>query len=711
MASNLSQAVVHLDLRPIRLGYLVRQGSREDFRTAVLEASSRWGGIQEIIIPVRRSGAVDGLWKQILELFPVDYFCAVFPVPTATTDILQKAFGVPIMGLDQFQFRSFGLHAIGACPPARIAALEVFSAAPGGDVVNLAALGGLANDEQAAAWASRGAVIRESVESGDTASAQLAGTTLIATTGHQCGETLLRGFPGSPILIWVARPNGLSDAVHYWNTRALIPLRLSTTKSCIVTAAMAADPSVKKAVASAVLSSPYPLALDVLLFSQTVSVEQREELTRQLGLELFAGSKPERDTLGPARPDRPIFAKATWDPLRFIFGEREPGQRVSVLTVVLPEQTIIRASSPVEFNGGISGELRARFSGPTQFKLPPGRSLGRLFNDVAVVHQGAVEIQTGTNDTYEFRLRVPTPSDLLVGSLMDRGVTTELSDKGRMAAGAIQLARDTTLFRSDRVRQIIESLTTHRYGYELKEARAQLGGNDDDLEGLVARLREVRQVSRTVEQIAGRISSRFGAFTPLDVAPVLNQLVDGGLAARGLQIDCGVCRFPSFVELDRVRAPMSCPACGAAAGFVSGSTGEPSLHYRLNALLDRASDNGVLGHLVGMAALLQDNPSAFVMPGVNLQLPSIGQREADLLALVEGEIGVGEAKTSAGLFTEDQFEKDLTIATALGAAAYLMVCLEPLDRSFKTMVARRCVGAGLRPLCVEGAAGPLARLG
>jgi hypothetical protein len=66
---------------------------------------------------------------------------------------------------------------------------------------------------------------------------------------------------------------------------------------------------------------------------------------------------------------------------------------------------------------------------------------------------------------------------------------------------------------------------------------------------------------------------------------------------------------------------MSCPVCGAAAGFVSGPTGEPSLHYRLNALLDRASDNGVLGHLVGMAALVQDNPAAFVMPGVELQLP------------------------------------------------------------------------------------------
>ena len=55
MVSNPSQAVVHLDLRRIRLGYLVRQGSREDLRRAILEASSRWGGIQVLLL------APDGL--------------------------------------------------------------------------------------------------------------------------------------------------------------------------------------------------------------------------------------------------------------------------------------------------------------------------------------------------------------------------------------------------------------------------------------------------------------------------------------------------------------------------------------------------------------------------------------------------------------------------------------------------------------------------
>jgi hypothetical protein len=126
--------------------------------------------------------------------------------------------------------------------------------------------------------------------------------------------------------------------------------------------------------------------------------------------------------------------------------------------------------------------------------------------------------------------------------------------------------------------------------------------------------------------------------------------------------------------------------------------------------MDRASDNGVLGHLVGMSALQQDNPSAFILPGVELRSASLGKREADLLALVDGEIGMGEAKTSARLFTEQQIEKDLALAEALNAVVYLMVCLEPIDAGIKQTAARWCTEKGLRLLCLEGPAAPFVRL-
>jgi hypothetical protein len=709
--NRLEQAVVNLDIRPIRLAYLVRQGSRSDFRAAALEATSRWGGIQEFIVPVRRNGQIDKIWQQLLRLFPVDYFCATFAAPVSLTSSLQGSYDIQVLDLAQVQSRWYGIHALGAYRAERASGLEIVAAANSRDVLNLAALGGFTDETHHEAWASRGAVVRLSPESVNTVAAQLSGATLIGASGYQCGETLLRGLAGGPVLLWIAKPNSLPDALDFWNTRALSPLRLAPMKTCVITPTLPADSRLRAPIVAAVLASSRPMAPDVLLFSKTVPVQERETIAAQLGLEMFTGNRPEYDPLPGGRPaGRALSGRATWDPFNFVFREREPGQRATVLTLIQPDETIVRVGSPVEFSSSIGGAVRARFSGPTQFKLPPGKSIGRLFHDLAIVHQGAVEIQTDTNVQYEFRLRVPLASDLLTASLGDKGIAFELSDKGRLASGALNLTRDIQVFRGENALRVIEALTTHRFAYELREARSQLKKSDEELEALAARLQEVRQLARSAEQIASEIGRRYGSTRAADIVPVLGDLVDKGLVRRGLMVSCNLCRFPSFVELDGVRSPMICPACGSVAKFVSGPGGEPTLHYRLNALLDRASDNGVMGHLVGVAALQRENSSAFVLPGVNLSLPGLGKREVDLLCLVEGEIGIGEAKTSAELFDEGQLKRDLATARAIGAVVYVLVCIEQLASPFKNTVQQKCAAAGIRPLLVEGAAGQLARL-
>jgi hypothetical protein len=57
---------------PARAAYLIRAGSRSGFRRAIQEASTRWGGMCEPVIPVRRGGAVDPWWRQTVETANVD---------------------------------------------------------------------------------------------------------------------------------------------------------------------------------------------------------------------------------------------------------------------------------------------------------------------------------------------------------------------------------------------------------------------------------------------------------------------------------------------------------------------------------------------------------------------------------------------------------------------------------------------------------------
>lgn len=72
MRKYVGQQVLHLDVRPKRAAFLFRSGSKFGFRAAVERASSRWGGIQEPILPVPPGGRIKAAWKQISDALAPD---------------------------------------------------------------------------------------------------------------------------------------------------------------------------------------------------------------------------------------------------------------------------------------------------------------------------------------------------------------------------------------------------------------------------------------------------------------------------------------------------------------------------------------------------------------------------------------------------------------------------------------------------------------
>src|SRR5277367_6253571 len=65
--------------RPIRIGFLVRDGSVEDLVKAAGINSMLWGGVRNPIIPISASGG--RFSKQLLSLFAVDVLYAVAHTP------------------------------------------------------------------------------------------------------------------------------------------------------------------------------------------------------------------------------------------------------------------------------------------------------------------------------------------------------------------------------------------------------------------------------------------------------------------------------------------------------------------------------------------------------------------------------------------------------------------------------------------------------
>jgi hypothetical protein len=698
----LGSGVVNFEIRPIRFAYIIHRGSGDDFARAVSEASSRWGGMQELILPATDEGALVQGYQALLDLAPVDQFVAAGTFsPDAMTRLGQELGGAvtPILHVGT---GTDGIHQLCAFSDEEIRALHASVSREDASVGIMAAAGVLPPPELPG-WRKVGAIVNPTSTWIDLAADQLREKTVISTTVKECSEQTLSGYPGAITLVWLADPTSLEDAVRYWNTRAVSP-RLWPSHMCLVPPATARTPNFRSLLEAAVASISVPVTPEVFIYSLSVPVEERHAVAAAIGLTHQEGFELRRqlNRFG-GDSNRTITYKATVDPLQIQGGLRVVGKRSTTLIQLDRKETIVRAESPIAFNPRFNGAVRARISGPSQLNLPAGQSVARLFQDHGVEVRGFLEVTTNTVATYEFRIRIPEPAAVLQASLQDRRVHMGPSDKGQLASGVLRLVGNPQILRGATAVRVVNALTTHRLASDVRKLRQELGESITEaaVEDLASRLKEVRQVARPLEDIASLMGAK-----PSEVAPTVEQLITAGIVIRGLMVSCGICGMRTFVELSSAIAGMPCPGCGGAAGFVvQPGRGEAALHYRLNALVDRASDNGVIAHLVGAAALSQTFAGLFVMPGANLTLPGGELCEVDLLTLWDGRIGCGEAKLAVKWFTEEQVAKDLRAAVAIGAWSYYMVCLEALPDDVRHRADLQCRAANVRLMSVEGPEG------
>ena len=91
-----------LDLVPSRVAYLIRTGSKTDFRRAVVEASTRWAGVTEAIIPVSQTGKVQSGWRQVAQTLQLNAAINI-DLPIDSGRVAAESLGLPfglIAGID-----------------------------------------------------------------------------------------------------------------------------------------------------------------------------------------------------------------------------------------------------------------------------------------------------------------------------------------------------------------------------------------------------------------------------------------------------------------------------------------------------------------------------------------------------------------------------------------------------------------------------------
>ena len=227
---------------------------------------------------------------------------------------------------------------------------------------------------------------------------------------------------------------------------------------------------------------------------------------------------------------------------------------------------------------------------------------------------------------------------------------------------------------------------------------------------LMKELRSMRKRGDLDERIAevasgwgGRMERRFRTATTLGnpagqvAASALERLCAIGWAERGFQVSCTRCGVTAFVALQVTASEPRCPGCGSGQRYTATKTG-PDVYYRLNTLADRGVDQGVLPHLLVVAALTKMNSQTEVLPGVDVTFPDGEVAEVDIIGSFGGRVISGEVKTNPLDFTAEQIHRDVRCSQRLDADIHLMAAIGSLPDSAKQQAQNATKTAGLELL-------------
>lgn len=668
MADQLvSQAWMQVAMLPARVAYLVRAGSRSGLRRAVQEASTRWAGMTEPIVSVASGGRVDPWSRQVVGLLRAD---AVVNVDVAEADARKAAarFDLPLVSIRHIDHSGpsrFSCHP--AALPDALGRDQFVVARVGGPLWEAVAVGDL-TPEQERDVAATELVVHRPRTADAIGRAQLTAAGLLDHTVSHFGERIGSGGPWPcPAVVFVAREESFRDCVAYWNLRALRPLRIESVPMLLLPAR-----SVEHWVGFAerlaeLLKRLDQQAPDVFLVGG-VAEDRLHEVAAILGLRRTkAKLRSTRKWPLPALREPPYSYRADLDPRAFFVFERSYGAQTELLVQVVGNEATLHFASPVPFRRGGHGTL-VRFSGGPLDTLPRRESVAALVErNGRWANDGSFELATNAQREYRFTLRVP-PRAEVVDTLLERAVPGfALSDKGRLGC-ALAAKAELDVLLSPGVYESIVALMTPRSRDLFRQLQRAASAES-------ARLVEIAATW------GGRAERRYRSPTQLrkaagpDVARALESLVSMGWAERGFEVRCDRCGGTAFVLVPRTQGRTECPGCGAPATLTVEPTG-PIVMYRLNSLVDRASDQGVLPHLLVVAALQRRDDHACLLPGVVFPLEGTRTGEVDIFGTMGSAVIAGEVKTSAPAFTSAQIRRDVTLTHRLGADVHLMAAVD-----------------------------------
>ncbi|MGH3627866.1 MAG: hypothetical protein ACRDRL_10565 [Sciscionella sp.] len=678
---------------PARAVYLVREDSRDGFRRAVQEASTRWAGMTEPIVPVQEDGTVEDWARHVVKLARVDGAVDV-DLPDEQARTVAAALGldcVRIQDIDRWGITATTCHPSRVGPPTPPGQSLVI-AGPPGELWQVVAAGDLPAEHLADM--DRGVLsVRPGTGPDDVARAQLNDTTLLRRTLASFGETIGSQAPlPTSTVLWVTEPDDLRDCWDFWNARALAPVRFGVMPMILLPRNEVQHWLKFDTQFEHILRRRAEFNPDVLLTSTNVPDTDLDQIASLLHLERTDDNIRRGLNFSAAIRTPPFTYRIVPNVGPLVSFTRVYGVSTQVDIHVFDSSTTTRFASPVTFRGG---STLMRFGGVPFRDLPRRSVIAKLVDQNASWREDAIQIGMMAMEQYAFQLHIPSLQRATYALLADATIRYEPSQKGRIATG-IQRSIDLAALRQPNLFKVVRQLTTRRKDKFITEVKKQFKGHDqidEIVEGLTPLAEE--WAARIERKMATAYNLNKGA-TPENVA-ALEQLCDLGWAERGLRIKCTDCGRDTFIPLNDVapRGFATCHGCGSQQNYARGNS-EISIFYRLDSLVDLASDQGIIPHLITIAELNRREPQSWLLPGVDLWFADRENKlEADIFGVYGGRLVAGEVKTSGSKFTDDQIAKDINICQRLRADLYVMSATDTIAGKAQSTAKRLCADTGL----------------
>lgn len=173
---------------------------------------------------------------------------------------------------------------------------------------------------------------------------------------------------------------------------------------------------------------------------------------------------------------------------------------------------------------------------------------------------------------------------------------------------------------------------------------------------------ELKRVPKTLRQLQS------GAMQPYrrELLDLLSRLSEKQIIKRGFHLPCPRCATPSWYPLQTIQETVTCPGCSTVFPLPvqQPRASEIQWEYTLNTLVNRVMDQDALPAALALRHLTKNKQACCLIPGLELLQSGEVKAEFDFLFISNQQITAGECK--AGIEIGDKDVETARLAARLG---------------------------------------------